>query len=167
MSIFTRVKANIPNSITCLNLLSGACACVFAFHYQEVFGPLSGYQWAFVLMAASAVFDLLMEPWPVGCTYIHCSARNSTRYPDLISFGLAPALLMFNTVEYFHGGWTWWAFCSMVTVLFGALRLARFNIDDRQTTYLSVFRFRPMLFSGSVLWHGIMPICILGICLRR
>ena len=135
MSIFTRVKANIPNSITCLNLLSGACACVFAFHYQEVFGPLSGYQWAFVLMAASAVFDFADGAMARRLHVYSLLGKELDSLSDLISFGLAPALLMFNTVEYFHGGWTWWAFCSMVIVLFGALRLVRFNIDDRQTTY--------------------------------
>ena len=135
MSIFPRIKANIPNSITCLNLLCGAAACVFSFNYGEAFGALSGYQWAFVLMAASAVFDFADGAMARKLHVYSLLGKELDSLSDLVSFGLAPGALMFNTISYFNGGWTWWAFASLVIVLFGALRLARFNIDDRQTTY--------------------------------
>ena len=54
-----RIKANIPNTITCLNLLSGVMACIFAFHYSETFGALLGFQWAFVYTGDA----LTLSPW--------------------------------------------------------------------------------------------------------
>lgn len=52
---------------------------------------------------------------------------------DLISFGLAPALLIFNTMEVFNGG-SIWSYGALIIAAFAAVRLAKFNIDDRQTT---------------------------------
>lgn len=52
---------------------------------------------------------------------------------DLVSFGLAPALLMFNFLMA-HTASSWVSYLSLWIVVMGALRLAKFNCDDRQTT---------------------------------
>ena len=39
-----KIKANIPNAITCLNLLSGCVDCIFAFHSQDSFEVFKGYE---------------------------------------------------------------------------------------------------------------------------
>ena len=41
MKLFTAIRNNIPNSITCLNLVSGALACIYALRGSEDFGGIS------------------------------------------------------------------------------------------------------------------------------
>lgn len=133
-----RIKANIPNTITCLNLLSGVMACIFAFHYSEIFGTLLGYQWAFVCIGAAALFDFCDG---AVARLLHAYSdlgKELDSLSDLVSFGIAPALIVFNTINLFNTGdaltLSPWAFVALVIPVMGALRLARFNIDTRQTT---------------------------------
>ena len=60
---------------------------------------------------------------------------------DLISFGLAPGFMAMHFMLYdsvFHGindsYQIWWALSALLIPIFSALRLAKFNIDARQTT---------------------------------
>lgn len=133
-----RIKANIPNTITCLNLLSGVMACIFAFHYSETFGTLLGYQWAFVCIGAAALFDFCDG---AAARLLHAYSdlgKELDSLSDLVSFGIAPALIVFNTINLFNTGdaltLSPWSFVALVIPVMGALRLARFNIDTRQTT---------------------------------
>ena len=136
--MLTRVKNSIPNTITCLNLLSGAIACIFAFHYNETFGSLVAYQWAFICIGAAALFDFCDG---ASARLLHAYSdlgKELDSLSDLVSFGLAPSLILFNTINYFNTGSaseiTPWAFAALFIPVMGALRLAKFNIDTRQTT---------------------------------
>ncbi|MCM1349542.1 MAG: CDP-alcohol phosphatidyltransferase family protein [Firmicutes bacterium] len=133
------VRKSIPNFITCLNLLSGALACIFAFHYQEMFGSLQGYQVAFLFIGAAAVFDFCDG---ASARMLHSYSdlgKELDSLSDLVSFGLAPGLILFNTINLFNTGSALtlspWAFVALIIPVLGALRLAKFNIDTRQTTY--------------------------------
>ncbi len=131
--MFRKIRANIPNSITCLNLLSGAIACIMAFHVQETIGGLQGYQWAFIFIGASALFDF-MDGAMARLLHAYSElGKQLDSLSDLISFGLAPTMLMFNTINEYQPG-SPFAYASLFIVLFAGLRLAKFNIDDRQTT---------------------------------
>ena len=131
MSIFPRIKANIPNSITCLNLLCGAAACVFSFNYGDAFGALSGYQWAFVLMAASAVFDFADGAMARKLHVYSLLGKELDSLSDLVSFGLAPASLMFNTMSYFNGGCTSTSTTARQLISSGSLSLpTRYSGSD-------------------------------------
>lgn len=136
--MLTRIKNSIPNTITCLNLLSGVIACILAFHYDEPFGALLGYQWAFVCIGAAAVFDFCDG---ASARLLHAYSdlgKELDSLSDLVSFGLAPSLILFNTINYFNTGsastLTPWAFVALFIPVMGMLRLAKFNIDTRQTT---------------------------------
>lgn len=133
--MLTRIKNSIPNTITCLNLLSGVMACIFAFHYAEPFGPLAGFQWAFICIGAAAVFDFCDG---AAARLLHAYSdlgKELDSLADLISFGLAPGLLVFNTVAIANANpFSPWAFIALFIPVMGALRLAKFNIDTRQTT---------------------------------
>ena len=132
-----RFKSHIPNAITLLNLLTGCMAVVFAAQG----GP--GYAAVFILVAA--VFDfldgmaarLLNVRSPIG--------QQLDSLADMISFGFAPAFILHIHVTglytdpvlpYVQPGLTYMEFAGFylpfVIVIFAALRLARFNIDDRQ-----------------------------------
>ncbi len=133
-----RITKNIPNTITCLNLLSGIMACIFAFHYSDLFAGLQGYQWAFIFIGAAAVFDFCDG---AAARLLHAYSdmgKELDSLSDLVSFGIAPAMILFNTINYFNTGnpleITPWAFVTLLIPVLGALRLAKFNIDTRQTT---------------------------------
>ena len=131
-----RIKGEIPNSITCLNLLCGCLAVIFAVRAGNA-GPLEGYQWSFLFIGLAAIFDfcdgamarLINAYSPVG--------KELDSLSDLVSFGVAPAMLVFNT---FNWAWSstepYWLlpYFSLMIAVCGGIRLARFNVDTRQTT---------------------------------
>ena len=56
MKALQSIKNNIPNTITCLNLVSGCLAIMFAFNYDKCYGALHGYEMVYICIAAAAVF---------------------------------------------------------------------------------------------------------------
>ncbi len=122
------IKSQIPNTITCLNLLSGCIAIIFAFHSGETFGSLSGRECAYIAIAAAALFDFCDGAMARLLHAYSDVGKELDSLSDLVSFGVAPAMLMFNLVDN-PARWV-----ALIIAAFGALRLAKFNVDDRQTT---------------------------------
>lgn len=130
------MKKCIPNAITCLNLFSGCVACVMAFH--------SNYLWAFIFIAVAAIFDffdgfaarLLKAYSPIG--------KELDSLADVISFGMAPGIIIFSYLLEIipFGGIFFQSFVlspyipylAFLITVFSALRLAKFNVDERQTS---------------------------------
>ena len=54
-----RTTSQLPNSVTCLNLISGCIAIFMSFHLNDRIGPLTGGSWAMIAMGVAAVFDFL------------------------------------------------------------------------------------------------------------
>lgn len=125
----------VPNTITSFNAICGALSIIYAFESHLV---LSG---VFILLAA--VFDffdgmsarLLKAYSPMG--------KELDSLADAISFGLAPAIIAHTLVRQQIIGDTSLAnvelqnliliFLPLLIVVFSILRLAKFNIDERQT----------------------------------
>lgn len=135
MKIVNSIRNNIPNAITCCNLLSGALACIAAFHaFEPWWWGRQGYEVAFVLIAAAAVFDffdgfaarLLHAVSPLG--------KELDSLSDAVSFGLAPAMVLYNMLVAKAPHAEWLAYMAMLIPAFGALRLAKFNVSTNQTT---------------------------------
>ena len=134
------IRKNIPNFITCLNVISGSLAVLFAIKGELTISV--------ILIIAATVFDffdgmaarLLKAYSPMG--------KELDSLADMISFGLAPGALMMVMMEYalfgmnvraesFIGLSIWELTCisaSLLIPVFSALRLAKFNIDTRQTS---------------------------------
>lgn len=130
-----RLVGIIPNTITCLNLVSGAIACIMAFSATATFGPLTGCQWAFIFIGAAALFDFCDGAAARALKAYSAMGKELDSLCDLVSFGLAPAFLLYNTILTADGGGSAWvAWLSLYIPVMGALRLAKFNIDERQTT---------------------------------
>lgn len=75
---------------------------------------------------------------------------------DLVSFGVAPALLTYHLFLQDFG--VWGLLIAIVFPVCGAIRLARFNILNISTHFLGV----PITFAGGfiallVLFHGMVP----------
>lgn len=126
------LKKHIPNTITCCNLLSGCVAAVYAFE--------GAYPIAFACIIMGAVFDFfdglsaraLKVSSPIG--------KELDSLADVITFGLAPATMVFSWLrECADAHLDMLAafampFAAFLLVAFSALRLAKFNVDERQTT---------------------------------
>lgn len=127
------IRNNIPNAITSLNLLFGSMACIAAFScYDPVCGGLKGYEMAFLCIALAAVADFFDG---LVARLLHAVSNIGAELDslaDLVSFGLAPALVLYNTMLGHGAGH--WALVALLLPVFGALRLARFNVDTNQTT---------------------------------
>ncbi|MBE6340756.1 MAG: CDP-alcohol phosphatidyltransferase family protein [Marinilabiliaceae bacterium] len=151
------IKNHIPNSITSLNLFSGVLATVFA-----VSGNLHA---ATILIFCGAVFDYFDG---FVARLLHVSSdigKELDSLADLISFGFAPAAMYSTYVKYLlTGDFTTslatleltqllWVMSPLILVVFAALRLAKFNLDTRQTeTFLGLTTTATGLFTASLLW---------------
>lgn len=134
MKIAQIIKNNIPNTITCLNLLSGAFAIIFAFRSGELIGSLMGYQWVFVCIAAAAMFDFC-DGFSARLLHAYSNlGKELDSLADVVSFGLAPAMLVFNVMRLENEPGSIFPYFALLLAVFGAVRLAKFNVDDRQTT---------------------------------
>ena len=118
-----QIKRIIPNSLTCANLLCGSVAVFMATQQEFIL--------AFCCIIAGAICDFfdgasarwLKVPSPLGVQLDSLA--------DDITFGLAPAMILFCYLKPIIG---WWALVALLIAAFSALRLAKFNIDERQTT---------------------------------
>ncbi|MGN1238467.1 MAG: CDP-diacylglycerol--serine O-phosphatidyltransferase [Muribaculaceae bacterium] len=133
MKILNTIKNNIPNSITCLNLVSGAIACIYALRGNVDFGGIYGYQIAFIMIAAAAVFDFCDGLVARLLHAVSAIGKELDSLCDAVSFGLAPALLVYRFMSNANPD-SLLPFVALAIAVCGVLRLARFNVDATQTT---------------------------------
>lgn len=128
-----KIRNNIPNAITSLNLLCGSFACIAAFRCLEPScGGLKGYELAFVFIAVAALADFFDGLVARLLHAVSGIGKELDSLADLVSFGLAPAMVLYNLM--LEQGAGHWALLAMLLPVFGALRLARFNVDTNQAT---------------------------------
>ena len=142
-------KRIIPDAITSCNLLCGSIAVFLA--------TQGAFVWAFVFILAGAFFDffdgltarLLKAPSPIGVELDSLA--------DDITFGLAPSMMVFCYLRPILG---WWAALALVMAAFSALRLAKFNVDERQhDSFIGL-----ATPANAIFWGGIccMPLAMLA-----
>lgn len=124
---------SIPNLITTLNLLSGVVAIFFAFHSTKMIGGLPGYQWSMISIFAAAIFDFCDGAAARLLGAYSDVGKELDSLSDLVSFGVAPAMLLLNALLLITGG-HWVSFVSFLIPAAGAMRLAKFNVDSTQST---------------------------------
>ena len=129
-----RIKNNIPNCITLLNLLSGVMALICAFRGMEPLWGLKGWQWGAIFIGIGAVADFLDGFFARLLKAYSELGKELDSLCDLVSFGVAPALLVFNVMEA-EGAEPWLKWFMLLVPALAAYRLARFNIDARQTSF--------------------------------
>lgn len=130
------MKKHIPNTITCLNLISGCIATYWAFQ--------GNYEMALFFIVAGAVFDffdgmaarLLGVSSPIG--------KELDSLADVVTFGVAPSAMVFSLLNSLTANCQLsivncqeaslsLPFLAFTMAAFSALRLAKFNLDERQT----------------------------------
>ncbi len=127
------IRRNIPNTLTCLNILSGCVAIVFAFHSMERFGAMAGWQWACLAIGIAAVADFSDGFMARLLKAYSDLGKQLDSLSDLVSFGVAPAMLLMNLCGRITQIPEWICWSALLIPICGALRLARFNIDPRQS----------------------------------
>lgn len=117
------IKKNIPNLITAANLFTGAVGIHFAI--QNEFELV-----AFCIVLA-AVFDFL-DGMLARLLKVHSEiGKQLDSLADMVTFGLLPAFVMFQYLQLNDAGL--WSYFAFLIAIFSAFRLAKFNIDTRQT----------------------------------
>ncbi len=154
------MKKHIPNTITCCNLISGCIATYFAFQ--------GDFLMALLFIIIGAVFDffdgmsarLLGVSSPIG--------KELDSLADDITFGFAPSAIVFGFLspltsvpELAEGHLSPLVpYFAFVMAAFSALRLAKFNLDERQALgFIGLPTPANALFWGSLIvglqQHGI------------
>ncbi len=118
------IKKHIPNTITCCNLISGCIATFWAFE--------GDYQLALLFIVIGAVFDffdgmsarLLGVSSPIG--------KELDSLADDVTFGFAPSAIVFSFLSSLTSHLSPLSFLAFIMAAFSALRLAKFNLDERQ-----------------------------------
>lgn len=132
------MKKHFPNMLTSCNLISGCIATLFAFQQN--------YTMALTMIIIGAVFDffdgfaarLLRVSSPIG--------KELDSLADDITFGFAPSAIVFAMLrELIESGTNaacpltemglmdYVPYLAFIIAAFSALRLAKFNLDERQT----------------------------------
>jgi CDP-diacylglycerol--serine O-phosphatidyltransferase len=118
---------HVPNTITCCNLFSGCIAISAGFDGQ--------YLLALIFILLAAVFDffdgfaarMLHAYSPMG--------KELDSLADIVSFGVAPSAMVFSILyDCLPLDWHILSYLAFLIAIFSCLRLAKFNIDTRQTT---------------------------------
>jgi CDP-diacylglycerol--serine O-phosphatidyltransferase len=132
-----KIKQNIPNFLTCCNLLCGCFAIVQVFE-----GNLN---WAAYLVGIAAVFDffdgftarILKVSSPIG--------KDLDSLADMVTFGVVPGVIMYKLIflVYLNANISvsfeliekklYLCYVAFLIPVFSAIRLAKFNNDTRQS----------------------------------
>lgn len=134
------MKKHFPNTLTCCNLFSGCIATYFAFQAE--------FTTALLFIIIGAVFDffdgfaarLLHVSSPIG--------KELDSLADDVTFGFAPAAIVYSMLKLSLSAQTCPTNCPLaelglieyipytafIIACFSALRLAKFNLDERQTS---------------------------------
>ena len=125
------IKKHIPNTITCCNLVSGCVAIAYAFS--------GNIELSFTWIIIGAVFDFfdgmsarqLNVSSPIG--------KELDSLADVVTFGVAPSTILFSELSVMSYPAileplrSILPFTAYIMAAFSALRLAKFNLDERQT----------------------------------
>lgn len=144
------IKKHIPNTITCCNLISGCIATSFAFGGS----PELALTWIII----GAIFDFFDG---MSARLLHVSSpigKELDSLADDVTFGVAPATIVFSelcVMEYptfLEPFRPYLPYVAFIIAAFSALRLAKFNLDERQTTsFIGVPTPANALFWGSLI----------------
>ena len=114
---------HIPNTITSMNLIAGIMGVIFTLE-----GRL---EWALPMMILAGAFDfcdglaarLLDAHSPIGA--------DLDSLADVVSFGVLPALMLYKVMP--ADAPALLRYVPLFVAVMSAVRLAKFNVDDRQT----------------------------------
>ena len=119
-----KIIRHIPNAITSMNVLCGVFGVIAAFSRN--------YEASFYLMLAGAICDFCDGMTARALKAYSPMGKELDSLADLITFGLLPSIMLYMTMQENHPG-QWYSYVPLIIVVFSALRLAKFNVDERQS----------------------------------
>jgi CDP-diacylglycerol---serine O-phosphatidyltransferase len=121
------IRRNIPNALTCGNLLCGCVGVVEAFHNNLLLSC--------VLIGIALIFDFLDGFLARLLKVSSAIGKDLDSLADMVTFGLLPSIIMYQllmqSIPDLFGIWK--AYPAFIMAIFSAIRLAKFNNDPRQT----------------------------------
>lgn len=162
------MKKLVPNIITCCNLLSGTLAVMLAAEGL--------FHCAFGMILLGAIFDFFDGMSARALKVNNPIGKEIDSLADVITFGLAPSVMLMQAIrlatENSNYTWGWWSSVALVMAAFSALRLAKFNIDERQTSsFIGLATPANAIFWGALIaafpdmasWAQFMPWAMLAV----
>lgn len=119
------MKRHIPNAITCLNLFSGCLGVLFILEGSYLFG--------FYCVLASGIFDFFDGMVARALHVKSVIGKELDSLADMVSFGFLPGAVFFMLLKESSDS-AYLPYLGFVATVFSALRLAKFNVDERQNT---------------------------------
>jgi CDP-diacylglycerol--serine O-phosphatidyltransferase len=138
------VKKHIPNLFTCLNLFCGCIAVIMIFRFKPHTDSSEGLyhlERAAFLVFLAAFFDFL-DGLSARVFKVHSDlGLQLDSLADMVTFGFVPGAILFQLLKMSDPSLIYadenflriFQFFPFVITIFSALRLAKFNIDERQT----------------------------------
>lgn len=118
------IRKYFPDFLTAMNLVCGLIAIVFAFDGRP--------DLAFVLMLAAAAFDF-SDGFAARALHAYSDmGKELDSLCDLVSFGVLPSVLLYRQMSESGCCPEWLCCLPLLIAVFSALRLAKFNVDERQ-----------------------------------
>ena len=120
----------IPNALTCCNLICGCVASGCAFYGQ--------YPYAVLMIVIGAVFDFFDGMVARALGISSPIGKELDSLADVVTFGVAPSTILFHLFHEVHCPEVlmpivkYLPYTAFLMAAFSALRLAKFNLDERQ-----------------------------------
>lgn len=121
-----KIIKSIPNTLTCISLFFGCLSVLCSMN--------GNFQYAFWCILIGSIFDFSDG---FAARALHASSaigKELDSLADQVSFGVAPGFAMFFWMKGNASCCEYLPYIAFLTTAFSALRLAKFNIDERQTT---------------------------------
>ena len=161
-----KIKAQIPNLLTLLNLFSGVIGIIWILNGHLLTGAY------FVLIAAGFDFfdgfvaRLLKVQSDMG--------KELDSLADVVSFGVLPGLILFMMTKNSVAADSYLPYLTLIVPMLSAYRLAKFNLDTRQSDrfiglptpanalFISTLPYLALEWPALAEWFSI-PLVIIGI----
>ena len=141
------LKKYIPNCITSMNALAGTIGVVFALQGRP--------DYAFICMLAASVFDFCDGLAARQLEAYSAMGKELDSLADMVSFGVLPAVMLIGTMQ-LKGVDSWTEVIPFFLAVMSALRLAKFNVDERQSTdFIGVATPTAAMICGSLCYFSL------------
>lgn len=118
------LKAQLPNFLTLLNLLSGVLGILWVLEGQPLYGAY------FVIL--SATFDFF-DGFAARLLKVQSElGKELDSLADVVSFGVLPGILLYSLTKSQTEA-SFLPYCTLIIPMLSAYRLAKFNLDTRQS----------------------------------
>ena len=120
-----KIKAQLPNTLTLLNLLVGVIGIIWVLEGQLMTGAY------FVLIAAG--FDFL-DGFVARLLKVQSDmGKELDSLADVVSFGVLPGLILFMMTKNSVSPDSFLPYLTLIVPMLSGYRLAKFNLDTRQS----------------------------------